>query len=377
MLFGQRRDFGIGRCRPERLLADPEHLIHGVHQHAGDAVVVAVQDDDPAAARAFAGGQTEAHAQVDHLDHLAANPHDTKDALPRLRELLSAPGGDPEIRAAAARGLLGIGRGTAIGPVARVLADPSTPDALREQVGVALSEQDDPAARRAVVAALRTVPFRVQQRWALALTASRDGADAFLGAIESGAAAPRLLQLPGARDRLRAAAPPDWGSRLGPLTPGLPPASEERDRLLADRTAGFSTARPDPAAGREIYRQNCAACHQLDGEGALVGPQLTGIGNRGVERLCEDILDPNRNVDAAFRQSLLTLDDGEILSGLFRREEGEVVVLANAAGQEFSVPRSRVRSRVEIEQSLMPDNFGESLAPADFNHLLAYLLGRR
>ena len=41
------------------------------------------------------------------------------------------------------------------------------------------------------------------------------------------------------------------------------------------------------------------------------------------------------------------------------------------------MPRSRVRSRVEIEQSLMPDNFGESLAPADFNHLLAYLLGRR
>ncbi len=299
------------------------------------------------------------------------------DALPRLRELLSAPGGDPEIRAAAARGLLGIRRGTAIGPVARVLADPSTPDALREQVGVALSEQDDPAARRAVVAALRTVPFRVQQRWALALTTSRDGADAFLGAVESGAASPRLLQLPGARDRLRAAAPPDWESRLGRLTRDLPPASEERDRLLADRTAGFFTARPDPAVGREIYRQNCAPCHQLDGEGALVGPQLTGIGNRGVERLCEDILDPNRNVDTAFRQSLLTLDDGEILSGLFRREEGEVVVLANAAGQEFSVPRSRVRSRVEIEQSLMPDNFGESLPAEDFHHLLAYLLGQR
>lgn len=118
-------------------------------------------------------------------------------------------------------------------------------------------------------------------------------------------------------------------------------------------------------------------CHQLDGKGGLVGPQLTGIGNRGVERLCEDILDPNRNVDHAFATTMLTLKDGEAMSGLFRREEGELLVLANAAGQEFTVPKKDVQERAESKLSLMPDNFGEGIPEADFNHLLAFLLGKR
>ena len=32
-----------------------------------------------------------------------------------------------------------------------------------------------------------------------------------------------------------------------------------------------------------------------------IAPHLDGIGNRGLERLLEDVLDPNRNVDQLFR----------------------------------------------------------------------------
>ena len=51
-----------------------------------------------------------------------------------------------------------------------------------------------------------------------------------------------------------------------------------------------------------------------DGSGGLVGPQLDGIGNRGLERLVEDVLDPNRNVDRAFRTHLLTLKNGDVIT---------------------------------------------------------------
>jgi putative heme-binding domain-containing protein len=93
--------------------------------------------------------------------------------------------------------------------------------------------------------------------------------------------------------------------------------------------------------------------------------------------LCEDILDPNRNVDHAFRQSVITLKDGETMSGLFRREEGGVLVLANATGAEFTVPKAEVSQREESPLSLMPENFGEVIPEADFQHLLAFLLSRR
>jgi putative heme-binding domain-containing protein len=107
-----------------------------------------------------------------------------------------------------------------------------------------------------------------------------------------------------------------------------------------------------------------------------VGPQLTGVGNRGLDRLCEDVLDPNRNVDRAFRQTLFTLKNGDVVGGLFRREEGELIIAADATGKEFSIKRSDVQERKESETSLMPDNFGEAIPSSQFNHLMAYLLSQ-
>ncbi|MBL9129158.1 MAG: hypothetical protein JNL97_16025, partial [Verrucomicrobiales bacterium] len=104
---------------------------------------------------------------------------------------------------------------------------------------------------------------------------------------------------------------------------------------------------------------------------------LTGIGTRGEERLLEDILAPNRNVDRAFWTTSLALRDGESVSGLFRREEGELLVLANAAGTEVSVRKREVSERKELNTSIMPSNFGEALPAEDFVHVLAYLLAQR
>ncbi len=126
--------------------------------------------------------------------------------------------------------------------------------------------------------------------------------------------------------------------------------------------------------GAELFAKNCVVCHSVGGQGARIGPPLDGIGKRGTERLCEDILDPSRNVDAAFRYSILTLENGDVLTGLQRREEGETLVFADSTGKEFAVPRKQIAKRVESQLSLMPANFGDLIPPDDFNHLLAFLM---
>jgi putative heme-binding domain-containing protein len=118
----------------------------------------------------------------------------------------------------------------------------------------------------------------------------------------------------------------------------------------------------------------------MGGQGGLVGPQLDGVGHRGLERLCEDVLDPNRNVDRIFRYSIVTLHNlhnGDLVTGLFRREEGQQRIYINATGQEQRIPRNEIREVQESETSLMPDNFAEVLPPADFNHLLGFLLSQQ
>ena len=70
------------------------------------------------------------------------------------------------------------------------------------------------------------------------------------------------------------------------------------------------------------------------------------------------------------------MKDGDVVSGLFRREEGETVVLAESTGKEISIPKKQIQERRESETSLMPDNFGDVLPPEDINHLMAYLLSK-
>jgi len=90
--------------------------------------------------------------------------------------------------------------------------------------------------------------------------------------------------------------------------------------------------------------------------------------------LCEDVLDPNRNVDVAFRSSNLTLKNDEVISGLQRREEGEVLIFADSTGKEIAVPKNQIKERSESELSLMPENFLRNHFAEDFNHLMAFLL---
>ena len=100
------------------------------------------------------------------------------------------------------------------------------------------------------------------------------------------------------------------------LLKGLPPADQKLNALFNRRRDGFPAAKADPGLGAKVFEKHCAICHQLGGKGAKVGPQLDGIGSRGLDRLMEDILDPNRNVDQTFRVTNLALKNGQIVSGL-------------------------------------------------------------
>src|SRR5205085_4021722 len=104
--------------------------------------------------------------------------------------------------------------------------------------------------------------------------------------------------------------------------------------LIDARRAQYQPGPEDAQKGEAIFVQNCGVCHKIGNIGNMVGPQLDGIGNRGLERLLEDVLDPNRNVDRAFRTHVIVLKDGDVVSGLPRREEGELLILADSLGKE-------------------------------------------
>ncbi|MBI3878891.1 MAG: c-type cytochrome, partial [Verrucomicrobia bacterium] len=225
----------------------------------------------------------------------------------------------------------------------------------------------------ALAGAFKTAPTRLQLRLAEAIASTREGA-----AQLCDLAPPRLLAAPSVAQKLIALNDATLNARVAELTKSLPPAGAELDALIATRLKAFDVARRSGAAkaelGEKIFTANCAVCHRIGTQGGVIGPQLDGAKNRGAERLCEDILDPNRSVDPAFRVVMLTLKDDSVVAGVFRRDGGNTLVIAEATGQERTVSKAEIATRTESTLSLMPGNVGELISEADFNHLLAWLL---
>ena len=293
---------------------------------------------------------------------------------PKLADLLNDPNAEADARGAAAKALAALNPSGCLPGLGKIIAEADQPIKLREKIATVLGELNSPQARAILVETLRTAPHGLQTQLGLALAGNAEGAEGLLQAVSEGKASASLLQDPNIKARLTAAKPANLSQRLEKLTANLPPANEQRQKLLEERRAGFNPAEVSATQGAQVFKQHCALCHSIDGQGAVIGPQLDGVGGRGADRLMEDILDPNRNVDHAFRTTLLVLKDGDVQSGLFRREEGEMLVLAQANGKEISVPKKEVQERRESETSLMPDNFSDVIAQEDFNHLIAFLL---
>jgi len=294
---------------------------------------------------------------------------------PQLASALKTSAG-VDARGGIAATLLALNTKQHLPECAEIMNDASAPDALRQRIAQAIAESNSGEGRTLVVDALRRLPERAQPKFALALAASKGGADALLKEVESGRVSARLLQNQGLKEKLTASKPANATARIAALTKNLTPLNEQIQKIIDQRARAFSSAKASASAGAAVFERNCAVCHQLDGKGALIGPQLDGLGARGAERIMEDILDPNRNVDVAFRTTLFELNDGDLTSGLFRREEGEVVVYADAAGKEQSLPKKNIKARRQSELSLMPENFAEAIPTNDFNDLIAFLLSK-
>ncbi len=149
---------------------------------------------------------------------------------------------------------------------------------------------------------------------------------------------------------------------------------EERKKLIAERLKNFDSTSVTVTDGHQVFVQNCSMCHQIKAEGGMIGPQLDGIGNWGQKALTEKILNPNGNIAQAFRVFNITLNNGKTLNGLFRREEGQVLIFANPGGEEFSVSKADIKDKIPSKYTLMPDQFRNTIAKKDFDALLKFLL---
>jgi putative membrane-bound dehydrogenase-like protein len=125
--------------------------------------------------------------------------------------------------------------------------------------------------------------------------------------------------------------------------------------------------------GRVVFRKNCTACHNLEGEGKRIGADLKGIRQRGLASLMLNILDPNREVKPKFVSYILLTESGRVYSGMILSENANSVTIQQPDGKQVAVQRSEIETLRSTALSFMPEGLEKQINQQQMAHLLEYL----
>lgn len=150
-----------------------------------------------------------------------------------------------------------------------------------------------------------------------------------------------------------------------------PDMAKEIARYKALYWKGGSTP-GDAPRGRVVFNQVCAQCHHLFDSGGNVGPDITGANRSDLDYLLQNILYPNAVIPNEYRQSLIETQDGRVVSGIVKGQEGGTLVV-QTANEVVRVPVSDVAKREQADTSMMPEGLIAQLKEEQVRDLLYYL----
>jgi putative heme-binding domain-containing protein len=266
------------------------------------------------------------------------------------------------------RAIRGLGLGSPAA-VERLLVPEESAEVVMAAIDT-LDRSRDPAAAAVLGGALPRLPAAARQAAAAALVRNADRARLLLDAIAAGAmpaadlerkTAATLWAFPDAAIRSLAA------DVLGPE----PPAN--REPLVVSYRASLPR-QGDAVAGKAIFRQQCAACHRVDGEGREIGPALSAVKARGPEAFLLGILDPNREALPGYLAHAAVTGDGRVVTGIVVAQSDGSVTLRTAEGVDTTIPREDLESFTNTKRSLMPEGFEKTIDARGMADLIAYLM---
>jgi putative heme-binding domain-containing protein len=129
------------------------------------------------------------------------------------------------------------------------------------------------------------------------------------------------------------------------------------------------------AEGRRLFGAlNCAKCHAISPDQNIAGaPSLTDARKRfTIAHLVESILLPSRQVAEQFRATLITLANGQMMSGLVVNETEDTLELLLPDASRRTLRKKDIEERKVTDSSPMPSGLVKK--PEELLDLLAYLL---
>lgn len=144
-------------------------------------------------------------------------------------------------------------------------------------------------------------------------------------------------------------------------------------RTLPGGSGKTEVAPGNPAEGERLFfgSAGCSVCHEVNGRGGIVGPDLSAAGNSRGDDLLDKIVTPSTRRTA--REVMARTRDGREVRGLANTEDEHTVHIRDLSGNLHLFEKSKLARFTRLDNSLMPADYQQRLAPADLNNLVAYL----
>jgi PQQ-dependent dehydrogenase (methanol/ethanol family) len=155
-------------------------------------------------------------------------------------------------------------------------------------------------------------------------------------------------------------------------------------------SAGVTTpASGDAAAGEGLFfgRAACASCHEVNGRGGIVGPDLSNAGRLSPAALRQKIVDPNNPTIASggrgggraggFATVVVKTREGLELRGVRRNEDTFSLQMIDTSGQLRLLDKATLASVVAESLSLHPPDYAARLSAVEIANLVGYLAAQQ
>ena len=205
------------------------------------------------------------------------------------------------------------------------------------------------------------------------LSSRKPWASQFAAALDAGKIDPKTIPLDTARkltvfrdERIAESVARHFGAIEGATTAEM----QQQIERLREVVAGGSGS---PYPGKKLFKETCAKCHRLFGDGGQIGPDLTSYKRDDVGNMLINIVNPSAEVREGFETYQALTDDGRIVTGFLVDRDNQVVVLRGADGQNVTLAQSEIEELLPQRKSLMPEGVLREFNDQQVRDLFAYL----
>lgn len=155
-------------------------------------------------------------------------------------------------------------------------------------------------------------------------------------------------------------------TKIAAIKPGASPMDEYMESLFGGNRNN----------GRNIFNNNstaqCVRCHNMSGEGASVGPNLSKIGGTlSREQILQALIEPSARLSPGFGTVSLKLKDGQEVTGILAKENAEELVITTSDAEPLVIPVSRIAKRENMPSSMPP--MGSLLSKREIRDVVEFL----